>query len=136
MIGILDVFAYLALSYILYRFIRGIYIIIYPYLIARPKNLHKLAGGAKWAIVTGSTDGIGKEYAIQLAQKGFNLILISRTQSKLDSVKAEIIEEFKNIEIETIAYNFTNANLSDYKKEILPMIEKKEIGILGKIFFA
>uniref|UniRef100_A0A914QSJ7 Uncharacterized protein n=1 Tax=Panagrolaimus davidi TaxID=227884 RepID=A0A914QSJ7_9BILA len=131
MIGIFDFLAYLSLSYILYRFARGIYIIIYPYLITTPLDLHKLAGNAKWAIVTGSTDGIGKEYALQLAQRGFNLILISRTQSKLDSVKTEINKEFKNIEIETIAYNFTNANLNDYKKDILPMIEKKEIGILG-----
>uniref|UniRef100_A0A914YRZ2 Uncharacterized protein n=1 Tax=Panagrolaimus superbus TaxID=310955 RepID=A0A914YRZ2_9BILA len=75
---IFDSFAYISLAYILYRLIWSIYIIIYPYLIATPKDLHKLAGEeAKWAAVTGSTDGIGKEYAIQLAQKGFNLILIS-----------------------------------------------------------
>uniref|UniRef100_A0AC34FEP7 Uncharacterized protein n=1 Tax=Panagrolaimus sp. ES5 TaxID=591445 RepID=A0AC34FEP7_9BILA len=122
--------AYFSLSYILYRIFRGFYLIIYPYLIATPLDLHKLAGGAKWAIVTGSTDGIGKEYALQLAQRGFNLILISRTQTKLDSVKAEIAKEYNNIQIETVAYNFTNANLNDYKKDILPMIEKKEIGIL------
>ncbi|KAG0729233.1 Testosterone 17-beta-dehydrogenase 3 [Chionoecetes opilio] len=33
-------------------------------------------------VVTGSTDGIGKEYAWQLAQKGMNIVLISRTLGK------------------------------------------------------
>jgi 17beta-estradiol 17-dehydrogenase / very-long-chain 3-oxoacyl-CoA reductase len=125
-----DSFAYLSFAYILYRLFWSIYIIIYPYLIASPLDLHKLAGNAKWAIVTGSTDGIGKEYAKQLAQKGFNIILISRTQTKLDSVKDEIKKECKNVEIETIAYDFKNANLNDYKKEILSKIEEKDIGIL------
>lgn len=124
--------AYLTFAYIFYRIFRQIYIIFYPYLIATSLDLHKLAGNAKWAIITGSTDGIGKEYAFELARKGFNLILISRNQIKLDSVKEEILKECKNIEIETVAYNFTNANVEDYRKKILSVIEKKDVGILGK----
>lgn len=45
-------------------------------------------------VVTGATDGIGKSYAKQLAKQGINIILISRTQAKLDSVAAEIGEWF------------------------------------------
>lgn len=41
-------------------------------------------------VVTGATDGIGKSYAKQLAQQGFNIILISRTQAKLETVAKEI----------------------------------------------
>lgn len=41
-------------------------------------------------MVTGATDGIGKSYARQLAKQGFNIILISRTQAKLETVAAEI----------------------------------------------
>lgn len=40
--------------------------------------------------MTGSTDGIGKEYANELAAKGLNIVLISRTQSKLVEVSNEI----------------------------------------------
>uniref|UniRef100_A0AC34F689 Steroid dehydrogenase n=1 Tax=Panagrolaimus sp. ES5 TaxID=591445 RepID=A0AC34F689_9BILA len=126
----LDSFTYLSLAYILYRLFHTIYAIVYPYLLATPLDLHKLAGGAKWAVVTGSTDGIGKEYAFQLARKGFNILLISRTQAKLDSVKEEIKKECKNAEVETVAYNFTNANVDDYKKQIISVIEKKDVGIL------
>lgn len=41
-------------------------------------------------MVTGATDGIGKSYAKHLAQQGLNIILVSRTQSKLETVAAEI----------------------------------------------
>lgn len=41
-------------------------------------------------VVTGSTDGIGREYAIELAAKGLNIVLVSRTQSKLVELSNEI----------------------------------------------
>lgn len=41
-------------------------------------------------VVTGATDGIGKEYARELARQGINLVLISRTKEKLIAVTNEI----------------------------------------------
>jgi 17beta-estradiol 17-dehydrogenase / very-long-chain 3-oxoacyl-CoA reductase len=43
-------------------------------------------------VVTGSTDGIGKEYAKELAKQGLNIVLISRTESKLAAIAKEIGE--------------------------------------------
>lgn len=43
-----------------------------------------------FAVITGSTDGIGKEYAKELAKRGINIVLISRTESKLVEVANEI----------------------------------------------
>lgn len=66
-------------------------------------------------MVTGATDGIGKSYARLLAKEGLNIILISRTQAKLDKVAAEIGElriifiSFKGkyeIHLEYIIYSF------------------------------
>jgi len=51
------------------------------------KDLKKLG---KWAVVTGCTDGIGKAYATALAKKGMSVVLISRTESKLQDLKKEI----------------------------------------------
>ena len=34
-----------------------------------------------WAVVTGATDGIGKAYSFELASRGMNVILVSRTES-------------------------------------------------------
>ena len=44
----------------------------------------------EWAIVTGCTQGIGKCYAEELAERGLNVVLISRTQSKLDKLSNEL----------------------------------------------
>ena len=44
----------------------------------------------QWAIVTGATDGIGKEYARELARMGMNVILMSRSIDKLTKVAQEI----------------------------------------------
>ena len=37
-----------------------------------------------WAVVTGATDGIGKGFVEELASRGMNIVLVSRTQSKLE----------------------------------------------------
>ena len=43
-----------------------------------------------WALVTGATDGIGKEYARELARQGLNVVLVSRSHDKLTKVAQEI----------------------------------------------
>jgi len=40
--------------------------------------------------VTGSTDGIGRAYAQELARRGVNIVLISRTEEKLRATAADI----------------------------------------------
>uniref|UniRef100_A0A669FCQ9 3-ketoacyl-CoA reductase n=1 Tax=Oreochromis niloticus TaxID=8128 RepID=A0A669FCQ9_ORENI len=80
----------------------------------------------KWAVVTGATDGIGKSYAEELARRGFAMMLISRSQEKLDDVARSIEEQFK-VETRTIAVDFG-------KTDIYPKIEEGlaglEIGVL------
>lgn len=45
-----------------------------------------------FSVVTGSTDGIGKAYAKELAKRGMNIVLVSRTLEKLEKVATEISE--------------------------------------------
>lgn len=44
----------------------------------------------RWAVITGATNGIGKAFAEQLARKGLDIVLISRSLEKLEEVTAEI----------------------------------------------
>ncbi|RXN17233.1 apoptosis inhibitor 5 [Labeo rohita] len=80
----------------------------------------------KWAVVTGATDGIGKSYAEELARRGFSMMLISRSQEKLDDV-AKSLESTYNVETKTIAVDYG-------QNDIYPKIEKGlaglEIGVL------
>ncbi len=44
----------------------------------------------KWAMVTGASSGIGKQFAIQLAKKGLNTVLIGRNTEALTEVADSI----------------------------------------------
>lgn len=49
-----------------------------------------------YSVVTGSTDGIGRQYAKELASQGMNIVLISRTETKLIEVSKEIGKLYKS----------------------------------------
>ncbi|TYZ64492.1 hypothetical protein PybrP1_003911 [[Pythium] brassicae (nom. inval.)] len=44
-----------------------------------------------YALITGGSSGIGREMAFQLADKGFSLLLVARTQSALAKTQREIL---------------------------------------------
>ncbi|KAG5897127.1 hypothetical protein JTB14_025080 [Gonioctena quinquepunctata] len=45
-----------------------------------------------WALITGSTDGIGRAYAYELASRGINIVLVSRNQKRLENTAREIAD--------------------------------------------
>ncbi|KAK9452419.1 uncharacterized protein V1518DRAFT_411182 [Limtongia smithiae] len=73
-------------------------------------------GSAKgsWAIVTGASDGIGKEYSLQLARAGFNVFLVSRTESKLVALATEIKATYRGVTTKQLALDFSSAGDADY----------------------
>ena len=42
------------------------------------------------AVITGASDGIGREFALQLAGKGFHVLIAARNADKLAAVAREI----------------------------------------------
>lgn len=48
------------------------------------------AGKGAWAVVTGASEGIGREYALQLAKKGFNVLVLARNATALNALVSEI----------------------------------------------
>uniref|UniRef100_A0A667Z8T8 Hydroxysteroid (17-beta) dehydrogenase 12b n=1 Tax=Myripristis murdjan TaxID=586833 RepID=A0A667Z8T8_9TELE len=80
----------------------------------------------KWAVVTGATDGIGKAYAEELARRGFAIVLISRSQEKLDEV-SKAIESKCGVETKTIAADFSG---TDIYSQIENGLAGLEIGVL------
>ena len=86
------------------------------------KDLRKYGS---WAVITGATDGIGKAIAKQLAKRGINVVLISRSPDKLKAVS----EEFQvfNVEVKTITYDFNSVH--DYAL-IEEGLKDLEVGIL------
>lgn len=72
------------------------------------KNYQWKVNPDSWAVITGSTDGIGLEYARAFAAKGFNLLLIGRNETKLSEVKSSIRNRNpKCKEIRTLVIDFS-----------------------------
>jgi retinol dehydrogenase 14 len=65
----------------------------------------------KTVLITGATDGIGKQTAIELALLGGEVILHGRNEERLLKIKSEITTLTKNIKIKTIS-----SDLSSLKK--------------------
>ena len=72
-------------------------------------DLVKRYGKDSWVVITGSTDGIGKEFAVQFAKLKFNIVLISRTQSKLDKVAEELRTSY-GVKVQTISCDFSKCH--------------------------
>jgi len=98
---------------------------VYIYFLRPGKNLKKYG---KWAVVTGATDGIGYAYACELAKKGINIVLISRTQSKLDT-SSEAISSKYNVETKTIAIDFSSFKDAEVEK-VKSVLASLDVGIL------
>ncbi len=49
----------------------------------------------KRAVITGASRGIGKSIAINLAENGCDVILLSRTQTDLDEVKGYLLDKYE-----------------------------------------
>jgi len=81
----------------------------YLYSIAKWLCRRKQFAKGDWAIVTGSTDGIGKAYAKDLIRKGMNVLLIARNSEKLKDVATELQKD--GIEIATHAADFSSPNI-------------------------
>jgi len=47
-----------------------------------------------WALVTGASSGIGKEFARQIAASGINIVLVARREDLLKEVGVEFSKRF------------------------------------------
>lgn len=72
-----------------------------------PQDLKKKYN-AKWALVTGSSSGIGKELARKLLLQGLDVILVAREEKLFNETVAELKSQFSERQVVQV-----NANLSD-----------------------
>ncbi len=76
----------------------------------------------KWALITGASAGIGKEFAEQLSEMGANLVLTARRKDRLEALQQSLQQ--KGIKVEIIS-----TDLADPKapEEILAFLADKNI---------
>ncbi len=59
-----------------------------------------------WALVTGASSGLGVEFARQLAERGYDLVIVARREEKLRAV-AETLRAAGGVRVETIVADLT-----------------------------
>jgi len=97
------------------------------YLSKYAKSPVKVKSLGDWALVTGATDGIGKGFCLDLAKKGMNIVLVSRSKDKLDTVAKEIEEKY-SVKTKVIAVDFTKDK--DVREQIETGIKDLSVGVL------
>jgi 17beta-estradiol 17-dehydrogenase / very-long-chain 3-oxoacyl-CoA reductase len=92
-------------------------------------------GKDSWAVVTGSTDGIGKAAAFNLARRGFNIVFVSRTLKKLEDCAKECEAHAKevgvSIKTRIIQHDFAkNYSAKDFETMYEEHLKDLDISIL------
>ncbi|KAF7983564.1 hypothetical protein HWV62_21154 [Athelia sp. TMB] len=89
--------------------------------------------GAKkgaWAVVTGASDGIGREYALQLAKAGFNILLVARNQQMLSTLAEEIGTKYgPSVTAKVQLIDFAQNNEAAFQS-LANVIESLDVGVL------
>lgn len=82
-------------------------------------------------VITGCTDGIGKSLTYALAKQNVNLLLISRNEKELKSIKKDLLEINKNCQrtIDYIVFDYNEHKFSSYKS-MQDKLQKIDVGIL------
>jgi len=100
----------------------------------RPTNLdllQKRYGQNSWVVVTGATDGLGKAFALRLAQADFNLVLLGRSETKMAKVVEEIQSQGHKINCETVIFDLKNSAQADQLNALLDKaLENKDVSML------
>lgn len=90
-----------------------------------------VATQGKWALVTGATDGLGKAYAKALANKGLDVILVSRSIERLKEAASEIKQTY-GVETRVIEADLTEGQ-AVYNK-IAKAVEDLEVNFTFSSF--
>jgi short-subunit dehydrogenase len=69
-----------------------------------------------WALITGASSGIGKEFAYQLASQGINLVLIARRENLLKELSEKLKKE-ANIKVNYLVLDLTSNNIIERIEE-------------------
>jgi len=82
---------------------------------------------AIWALVTGASEGLGREFAILAAKAGFDVILTARQEDKLHRLAHELTRAYQ-IEVAVIPADLSDP--AEVERLWMAAVQGREIGVL------
>lgn len=79
-----------------------------------------------WAIVTGASSGLGKDFAIQLAEKGINVVLVARREDRLKALASDL-EKNHSVEARVAPIDLSR---EDFMPDLKKITDGLDIGLL------
>jgi short-subunit dehydrogenase len=79
-----------------------------------------------WALIAGGSEGIGRSFALELASRGVNLILVARSAAPLEEA-ASIIRGKYAVDVQTAVLDLTGEDLA---QRLEALCAGKDIGML------
>jgi short-subunit dehydrogenase len=92
------------------------------------------------ALITGSSGGIGKEFAIQFARRGVNLVLVARRADKLAALRDTLLERHPQLVVDVLAADLAEpgsgaklaAEVGALGRRIDILVNNAGVGLHGK----
>jgi 17beta-estradiol 17-dehydrogenase / very-long-chain 3-oxoacyl-CoA reductase len=92
----------------IWKRLRSFVLYVFNLAYGKKRDLAAIYGRGSYVLVTGGSEGIGKAMAKEFADRGFNLILVARNQTGLDTAKKEIETVHPGTVVLTSAFDFEN----------------------------
>jgi short-subunit dehydrogenase len=86
---------------------------------------NQMSFNAKTALITGASSGLGEEFAKQLASQGHNLILVARSESRLNQL-ADRLRQSSNVQVTVIA---ADLGLSESVDHVIDEVNRRSIKV-------
>ena len=111
--GLIGLFGFLYV----FKHIKDALLFAYNYAFGGKRDLGALYGRGSYALITGGSEGMGREFAKAFARRGFGVILVARNPAKLEEAKSEIEREIPGAKVLICVFDFSKideAEKSDF----------------------
>jgi len=96
--------------------------------------------GAEWALVTGSSSGIGRALTSRLARQGINVVMVAIDDKLLTDVHAQMQKDYPSVQFRKIGVNLGKAGYMDAivagTRDILPTLVFNNAGYVSTGLFS